>query len=126
MHHKILWLAVACAVAASNVLAADVVPLVQSGLKLADATEQQVLEWRRHIHANPELSWQTPENSGRESALALIERCVVAHDQMQVVQTWRRLLADLAKEVQEPLVLILRSIVRARVQPSTPQSGRTP
>ena len=32
--------------------------LQQRGLSLADATEAQVIAWRRHIHQNPELSFQ--------------------------------------------------------------------
>ncbi|SCK15198.1 amidohydrolase [Variovorax sp. HW608] len=32
--------------------------LQQRGLALADATEAQVIAWRRHIHQNPELSFQ--------------------------------------------------------------------
>ncbi|MDP9968926.1 amidohydrolase [Variovorax paradoxus] len=63
MHRKIVALATVCAVAASNVFAANVDPLVQTGLQLADGTEQKVLEWRRHIHANPELSWQETETA---------------------------------------------------------------
>jgi amidohydrolase len=32
--------------------------LVDQALSKADALEQQVIEWRRHIHQNPELSYQ--------------------------------------------------------------------
>lgn len=63
MRPLIIALAAACTVVVSNALAADVAPLVQTGLKLADQTEQQVLEWRRHFHANPELSWQETETA---------------------------------------------------------------
>ena len=33
-------------------------PLAQRAAALADATETQVIEWRRHIHQHPELSFQ--------------------------------------------------------------------
>lgn len=32
--------------------------LLGRGLQLADSTEEQVIAWRRHIHQNPELSYQ--------------------------------------------------------------------
>ena len=63
LNRRIIALATVCAVAASNVFAANVDPLVQTGLQLADGAEQKVLEWSRHIHASPELSWQEAETA---------------------------------------------------------------
>ncbi|WP_253207142.1 M20 metallopeptidase family protein [Verticiella alkaliphila] len=44
--------------------------LLARALSLADATENQVIEWRRHIHANPELSYEEV-NTARYIAEAL-------------------------------------------------------
>jgi len=60
--HLLAALATAClfnlnAVAQGNGPAAPS-ELQQRGLSLADATEAQVIAWRRHIHQNPELSFQ--------------------------------------------------------------------
>jgi len=60
--HLLAALATAClfnlnAVAQGNGPAAPS-ELQQRGLSLADAAEAQVIAWRRHIHQNPELSFQ--------------------------------------------------------------------
>ncbi|MFS8980884.1 amidohydrolase [Cupriavidus necator] len=37
--------------------------LLDQALSYADATEQQVISWRRHIHQHPELPWQEKETA---------------------------------------------------------------
>jgi len=37
--------------------------LLDQALSYADATEQQVISWRRHIHQHPELPWQESETA---------------------------------------------------------------
>ena len=49
-------LAAACLMAGTAAQASN--PMMDTAMSKADALEQQVIEWRRHIHQNPELSYQ--------------------------------------------------------------------
>lgn len=61
LQHRLLALAVACLLtpsAASQGVSAEPSILTQRALAFADASEARVIEWRRHIHQHPELSYQ--------------------------------------------------------------------
>ncbi|MBP6621830.1 MAG: amidohydrolase [Alcaligenes sp.] len=53
-----LSLLAATCLMASTALAQASNPIIDTAMSKADALEQQVIEWRRHIHQNPELSYQ--------------------------------------------------------------------
>lgn len=54
---RLSLLATSCLMA-GTALAQGSQSIVEQAMSKADALEQQVIEWRRHIHQNPELSYQ--------------------------------------------------------------------
>lgn len=60
MRHPILVLATAMLCATVH---AQPARLLQGALEAADSQHSHVLEWRRHIHQNPELPWQEVETA---------------------------------------------------------------
>ena len=61
LRYRLTVLAAACLLtlnATSQTAPGDPSALAQQALALADASEAQVIEWRRHIHQHPELSYQ--------------------------------------------------------------------
>lgn len=52
----------------SSAPAAPPTVLEQRGLALADAAESQVIQWRRHLHQNPELSYEEKQTAAYVAA----------------------------------------------------------
>lgn len=66
-----LTLLAACSLMAGAALAQSGQNLTEQALHKADALEQQVIEWRHHIHQHPELSYQEQSTAAYiQSALA--------------------------------------------------------
>lgn len=53
-----LSLLVTSCLLAGTALAQTSHPMVETAMGKADALEEKVIEWRRHLHQNPELSYQ--------------------------------------------------------------------
>jgi amidohydrolase len=66
LRHQLSVLAATCLLtlnAASQTAPAAPSALAQQALALADASEAQVIEWRRYIHQHPELSYQEEQTA---------------------------------------------------------------